>query len=93
MEGYPGQVIRSMSQVKGQGHEVKNVHWDVPLSSEGLVHGQGRNSGIRLVGIRCGVFSVGMWFFFVTYDHDMHMHSDKWWGGNHISRNPDTLKL
>ncbi len=39
----------------------KNVHRDVPLTSESLVYGQRRNSGIQLVGIRRGVFLKHMW--------------------------------
>ncbi len=37
MEGYLGQVCRSRSWVKCQGHEVKNVYWEVSLTSESIV--------------------------------------------------------
>ena len=31
LEGYLGQVCRSMSKVKGQGHEVKNISMDISM--------------------------------------------------------------
>ncbi len=37
MEGYLGQVCRSRSKVKVT--RSKNVHWDVPFTSESLVYG------------------------------------------------------
>ena len=42
----------------------KIVQWDISLTLESLAHEQGRNSGIRVVGIQRGVFSKCMWFFF-----------------------------
>ncbi len=39
MVRYLGQAYGSRSSVKGQGHEVKNVHLDVPLTSESQFYG------------------------------------------------------
>ena len=80
VEEYLGQVCRSRSQVKGQGHEVKktfqwdfqkNGSWSSLMPSLMEMHCQGRNLKNTNVQKRRGVFSKRMRFFSYRMVHLM----------------------
>ncbi len=55
VKGHLGQVCRSRSLVKSQGHKVKNVHWDIPLTSDsfGYIYMDWQKKLIRKSDMEC----------------------------------------
>ena len=85
MEGYKGQVRRSSSYIKGQGHKLKKCPLGRSIDFWEPWTCQRRNSWISLVWIRRGVFSKRMRFHFsywnalqLNYCHARNSHLKKY---------------